>query len=379
MSSSRDERLAQALRELRPTPRPVFAAELDARAAAGFPRRRGTSPLARLIAVVRAIPPRRALLPVAGVGVAAVLLATAVLATFEGSKSGAGSPAAQRGLSSSGQHLPAPAPRAGSAASGTTGHGEAGETELEASAPSAATARRAGPYASQQQTRDIERSASIVLADGPSRVRSDTAQVFEAVQSAEGIVLHSTIRDGTAGEAGANFQLLIPTGRLGEAMAAFSAIAEVRSRHDSTADITAPTLSARERLQDSAARVQSLLAQLAAAETESQRAAVEVELQAERRRLAALRSQVSGLQRRANLSHVALRIETAAASGQGGGGWGLGNGFDDAGRILAIAAGVSVIGLAALAPLALLALLGWLVRRAWLDRARRAALLRTDV
>jgi hypothetical protein len=57
-----------------------------------------------------------------------------------------------------------------------------------------------------------------------------------------------------------------------------------------------------------------------------------------------------------------------------GGAWGIGNGFDDAGRILAIAAGVAVIGLAALAPFAILALLAWLARGAYVRRARAQAL-----
>jgi hypothetical protein len=119
-----------------------------------------------------------------------------------------------------------------------------------------------------------------------------------------------------------------------------------------------------------------LLAQLAGAESSAERAEVEVELNAERRRAAGLRSQLSALERRASFSRVSLRIETGASPGGSGGGgnWGVGDGLGDAGRILAIAAGVTVIGLAALAPLALLVLLGWLARRAWLRRARASAL-----
>jgi hypothetical protein len=219
----------------------------------------------------------------------------------------------------------------------------------------------------------------MTLSDDASKVRSDAGQVFEAVHAANGIVLHSAIRDGSSGAAGATFEVLIPTARLGDAMAAFAGIAEVRSRHESTADITAPTVSAQEHLQDSAARVKGLLTQLANADTGAERASVERELRAERNRMAALRSRLSGLERRANLSHVSLRIATGAgASGGSGGGWGIGDGFDDAGRILAVAVGVSVIGLAALAPLAILALLAWLARAAWVRSRRRAALARTD-
>ena len=54
MSSYRDDTdLAAALRALRPTPRPEFAAELDARVAAGFPRR-SARPLGGRLAAARA-------------------------------------------------------------------------------------------------------------------------------------------------------------------------------------------------------------------------------------------------------------------------------------------------------------------------------------
>ena len=215
----------------------------------------------------------------------------------------------------------------------------------------------------------------MTLSDDPSKVRADAGQVFEAVHAANGIVLHSAIRDGSSGAAGAEFELLIPTARLGDAMAAFAGIAGVRSRHESTADITAPTVSAQEHLQDSAARVKGLLTQLANADTDAERAAVEMELRAERNRMAALRSRLSGLERRANLSHVTLRIATGSGANEGsGGGWGIGDGFNDAGQILAVAAGVSVIGLAALAPLAIVVLLAWLARAAWVRTRRRTAL-----
>ena len=55
-----------------------------------------------------------------------------------------------------------------------------------------------------------------------------------------------------------------------------------------------------------------------------------------------------------------------------GGSWGIGDAFGDAGHILGIAAGVTLIGLAVLGPLALIALLTWLAHRAWV-RAQRGA------
>ena len=102
---------------------------------------------------------------------------------------------------------------------------------------------RPAPTPRRRRHRDIERSAPRSCS-APSRreVRADAAKVFEAVHAADGIVLRSSIRDGAAGDAGADFELLIPTAKLGDALASFSAIAEVRSRHESTQDITAPTV-----------------------------------------------------------------------------------------------------------------------------------------
>jgi hypothetical protein len=248
----------------------------------------------------------------------------------------------------------------------------------EASAPAASgsfnTFRPApGPYASHVARRDVERSAQIVLGDEASHVRDDAASVFEAVRTFHGIVLHSSIHDGSDGEAGATFDLLIPSGKLGAALAAFSEIAEVRSRSESTADVTGPTIGLGERLRDARAKAQSLLAQLAGAETEAAQEAIEAKLRSARRQVAALRARLAALERRTHLSEVSLRIETGGDAGLSGG-WGLGDALHDAGRILAIAAGVTLLGLAVVVPLALLCLLAWLTQRAWVRRGRERAL-----
>jgi hypothetical protein len=216
----------------------------------------------------------------------------------------------------------------------------------------------------------------MVLGTDPSEVRAAAGRVFDAVHGVDGIVLDSSVRGGEAGAAGADFELLIPSDRLGDALASFSRIAEVRSRQEATQDITAPIVGVGERLQDGRATVQSLLGELAGADTDEERAAVESQLRSERNRVAALRSRLSSLERRANFSRVSLRIDTgsAPAAADDGGAWGIGDGIDGAGRILAVAAGVTVIGLALLAPFALLALLAWLGRRAWLRSARSRAL-----
>jgi hypothetical protein len=402
-----DNYFAATLRSLRPMPRPTFAAELDERAAAGFGGRPslGDSPLGHLVASLRALPPRRLVLSAGITALAAVVAATAVVSVSEpGSNSS--SPAQLNALSGGVASSLAAQPRAGAASGGSAasssraahdGGEETGPTPYESavSGTAAAPAKTSGgsgaigtakvetapsstgPYASRVAQRDVEHSAQVVLGADPADVRKDAARVFEAVHTYNGIVLSSSIRDGGEGEAEAQFELLIPGARLGDALAAFSGIAEVRSRHQSTDDITAPTVRIGERLQDSRAKIEGLLEQLAGADTDAERAATEAELRTERRHAASLRSQLMTLQRRANLSRVSLQIETGAgSSGSSGDGssWGVGDALGDAGHILAIAAGVIIVGLAVAVPLALIVLLAWLANRAWIRHRRERAL-----
>jgi hypothetical protein len=377
MEPRRDEiQLIDALRSLRPTPRPEFTAELDERAAAGFPRRRGGSaPLAarRLLERLRATPPRRLLAPAGAFAVLAIGAATAVIALSEVETANRSQLSADVPAQPSRGALKPPAANDATAAT-------EGSSGVQYSAPvQSAEARQVAPLdrrlSPERLQRDIERSAQIVLGSDPAEVRRDSAKVLDAVHAFDGIVMRSAIRDGAEGEAGAVFDLLIPSRKLGDALAAFSAIAEVRSRREATRDITAPTVNTGERLRDTRAKIESLLVELAGADTSAERSAIETRLRAERRFAAWLRSRLDSLQRRAAFSRVSLRIETGAASAaDDGGAWGVSDGLDDAGRVLTIAAGVTVIALAILAPLAAICLLAWLVHRLWTRRRREQAL-----
>lgn len=397
-----DPNLSAALLALRPAPRPEFTAELDARATSGFrPNGRFAGRLARLASRLRSTPPRRLLAPAGAFALTAIVVATAVVSVTE---SGPGDPlekhfgAANSSFGAANSSLSAGSHRFGRAVqqgatpqiatpaaagndSSSVGANAGAEGLSRSFKPLSRSLKpfsdKSGPFASLAGHRDIERSAQMILGTEPADVRADAAKVFDAVHAADGIVLRSSIRDGEAGDAGAEFDLLIPSAKLGDALAAFSAIAEVRSRNESTLDITAPTVSVGEKLQDSQARIEGLLDQLADADTDAERAAVEAQLRAERRHAAALRSRLSDLRRRANFSRVSLRIETGEPSATGsesGGAWGIGDGLDSAGRILAVAAGVTVIALAILTPLALIALLTWLAYRTLVRRSRERAL-----
>jgi Domain of unknown function (DUF4349) len=391
-----DTDLATELRELRPTPRPEFTAELDARAAAGFPDEGGNqrSPLQRLAERLPRTPRWRVPALAGSVAVAAIAVATAVIAISEESEvtqiaQRPAAPPERLGRAAAKPPVQFSAPPATvrePAAGGVSRPSSEESREAAAAEDTAASAealnydgaapmRSSGPNAFLASRRDVERSAHLVLTTEPSEVRPAASRVFETVQSFDGIVLRSSIA-GDEGGGSAVFDLLIPSGKLGGAMAAFSEIADVRSRRDASSDVTGRTVGLEERLRDSSARIESLLAELASADTDAARTAVEAQLRSERRHAAGLRSALQGLERRVNLSRVSLRIEGGSA-GSGAGGddsWGVSDAFDDAGRILGIAAAVSVIGLAVLGPLALLALLAYAICRLWTKRSRVTAL-----
>jgi hypothetical protein len=374
MEPLRDDPLIADLQALRPTPRPRFAADLDERAAAGFPRR---SRLPRLsFERLRAIPSRRLLLSAGCGAVAAVALATILVVAnqrdsnttpLSGTSSSGGSTLGELNYFDGSGPYAKPAPAGGA-------EEESGAT-YQAEAPVTGSAAAANGSLASGNHRAVERSAGVVLAAQPEDVADDATRVFEAVHANNGIVMRSSTQEGAAGEAGASFELLIPSAKLGDAMAAFSEIDHVRSRHEATADITAPTVTAAELLKESRARIDSLLGQLEAAETEEEREAIEAELRHERRHASRLAGQLTHLHRRADFSRVSLRIETGGEhESSGGAAWGIDDALHDAGHVLTVAAAVTLVALAVLGPIVLIALLAWLSHRAWVRRERRRVL-----
>jgi Domain of unknown function (DUF4349) len=398
MERSRDhDKIATALAEARPAPREAFAEDLDDLVAAGFPRRSRfrRPPLAGLADRISARSPMRLSFAAAAVALVAIAVATVVIAS---SDSGSGSrtiaidsgptPRRPHGVQGSEVAPQVAAPESGSvqysdaipqaAATGSSSSRAVSPPVLNSSgadssaySPAHGSLETESSLANLSRHREIERSAEIGLLADPTDVADDSAKVFAAVHDANGIVLRSSTSSGKNGSA--RFELLIPSARLGDALAAFSSIDEVRSRHEATDDITKPTVTVSEELQDTQARVDSLLAQLAGAEVESEREAIAAELRSERGHAARLRNQLARLHQRTTYSRVLVRIQSGNST-ESGGAWGIGDAFHDAGHILGIAAGVTLVGLAVIAPLALLCLLAWLAQRLWLRSRRERAL-----
>lgn len=375
MEIHRDDALIAELRVLRPSPSPTFAEQLDRRAEGGF-QPEASAP-GRVGARLRGLSLRQVLAPVGATAVVALVAATAVLSLVGTNGDDAGDVHLSGGAGSEPQTQ---FEQAVPALPGKRAQSEEKSYDAGATYAGPLTPFSASSEVQLTRDRDVERAAQLTLRAPADKVAEDAREVFETVHAVGGIVLNSSINDGSGrpdghGRAEARFALLVPSAKLSDALASLSQIAEVASRRESTLDITAPTTRSEERVREANARIESLLSELAATETESDRAAVESELRFARRRAEALRASRDNLHQRADYTRVSLRIESAGGgAGADDGRWDVGDAIDDAGRVLSTAAGVSVLALAVLAPLILLAFLLWLGSRAWSRRARERAL-----
>jgi hypothetical protein len=350
--------LGELLREDPPRPDPAWARELDTRAAAGFPRPPRRSPWAVLKTH------RRALVPVVSFACVALLvvgLSTAELGTDESGSGGGGSIAVDEGDPSGGS----------SGASGgdeSAGSGSAGVREArkqEDSAGSTAAPRVApvpgqgagSPGSDGRRTRFQERSAALTLAARPSRIEDVANGILRVTDAAGGFVASSTVSGGAG--SGGSFELRIPTGRLDKAVADLSRLATVRERTQSSRDITAETLTARERLREAKREREGLLRALARATTINETEAVKARLRSVNRELAVARQSVRRVENRANYANVSVQLVATRDDGSPAplddGRWTPGDALEDSLRVLEVAAGIAVIALAIALPIALLA------------------------
>jgi hypothetical protein len=362
--------LALALREQRPRPSPAFGAELDEKVRRGFrdpgPRRRASG--------------QRwwhGLLTVPAFGLAfAVLLVVVVVATGPGGGSddeGGGGTATSESFDGGGGAAEGSASSAEEAAGGARSAQEpAGDT---------ATAGGLPPYpgpgtprADRRQRRSVERSASLTLAARPRDIDAVSARVQDVTRQQGGFVVSATVSSSTSGGGGGQFELRVPTRNLDAAVAALSRLGSVRERSQRAQDITLERVSARSRLTDALTERRSLLRQLAAAvtptETESIRRRLDIVAGEIERARAALRR----VRNRATFSTVTVTLIADRNAGAPGTApddeWTPGDAARDALRVLEVAAGVTLIALAAALPLALLGAAAALAAR-WTRRRRR--------
>ena len=361
-----DEQIATELRELRPKIEDRFAAELDAWAAEGFPslkeaktgRPAPSRPRTRVRDRFRRFR-ERPLLP-ALVGAAAVVLVVSVSVAVVMKDQGFQQSGDVDSLSRD-QAVPESTPLDGRAAQGQS---------IE---PAPTTVPPVPPAPGEQlkpgRERVQERSASMALSTEPGQVEDVSDGVVQVTDRYDGIVVSANVNTAD-GQGRANFDLRIPTQNLQAALSDLSDLAHVSSRNEGTLDITAPFVSAEERFADARAEVDTLLDQLAAADSPSEVASIREQLRLARQELAVARSELGALKQRADFSRLSVTVLGNGA----GDGWWIGDAADDALDVLEALAGATLITLAVLAPLSLLGYLAWLGLHEVRKRRRESAL-----
>lgn len=280
----------------------------------------------------------------------------------------------------------APAARVPHTAVKSAAPGTRSRTLASAGRPAAATAQTSASTASGAveapvpNGRKIVQGAQLSLTTNPSRIEDVAQEVFVVVGQVHGIVSTSTVTASGAPDAYAQFQLSIPSASLSQAMASLSSLryARVASRTDTTQDVNDQYQYDVTKLADDRALRASLLKQLAAATTQGQIDSLTIRLHDIDAAISTDRSNLAVLENQVNYSQVTVTVNGGAppvpVRTSSGGGFGLHQAAHDAGRVLTVAAGVVLIGLAALVPIALVAALGWWIAAAIRRRRRRQAL-----
>ncbi len=385
--------LAQALREARPTPEPEFTERLDQAVADHFPPewadeaalgrhgRGGIGSLAERFR--RRLGDRRILLPAMAGFAGLLLVATVVVSAVDSGRFGVEGGGGDDGGTTIIDREPA-----GSAAPSSANDSAAGTADkaVPESAPPASldqslsSATPAGPSAINDskdltKSRDVAREAEITLGTDPEDVQEVANKVVSVTDDHNGIVMDSKVTDGEEGRAGASFELLIPAGQIESAVADLSGIADLRSRSQELTDITAPTTKTEDKVADSKAKIASLLGELEETYDETERSEIERKIRWERNDLRYYESRLNRLQRRADYTPVSLKVETGGdSSSDEDSSWGLGEAVDDAGKLLGVAAGVTVLALAVAIPIGIVILIALALNRAWVRRSRRRVL-----
>jgi Domain of unknown function (DUF4349) len=355
-----DEQIGAELHALRETPSERFAAELDRRAAEGFPAAAGEPEVRgwrdRLAPLLRP--------QLAFAGAATLLLALIVSVAVIGSLE---DDVEQPSVQPSGDAAEEPQ----SLESGRAGDAAAERAPGMSVEPAPTTVPPVPPTEELKPGRERiqERSASMTLSTEPDEVDDVADGVIEVTERFDGIVVSSNVStsDGTGR---ASFDLRIPSQNLQAALAELSDLADVASRDEGTLDITAPFVSAEERFDDARAEVDALLDRLSEADSASEVASIREQLRTARADLAAARAELGSLKQRADFSRLSL---TVVGDGDGDG-WSIGDAAEDSVDVLEALGGAALVVLAVLVPLGAIAGFAWLGVRALRRRNREKVL-----
>lgn len=371
--------LALLLRDERPQPSANFAAGLDRRVAERFAPAQASGER-------KQHRPHRWWLwtPAAGLAAAVVVAIVIVVGGSHPASPGAGGGPSYNGAVASAPAERAPHTTAKSAKPGVLAAPptplNAATGQSAAATASAASAASTGAVAAPLPNgRKIVQGAQLSLSTDAKRVEAVAQEIFQVVGQVHGLVSNSTIT-ATGGPGGyAQFQLSIPSGSLPQAMSALSTLryARVASRTDTTQDVNDQYQADVTQVANDRALRASLLKQLAAATTQGEIDSLTIRLHDVDGAIASDQSALANLKNQVNYSQVTVTVNGGTPPlpvRTSSGGFGLGQAAHDAGRVLTVAAGVVLIGLAALVPIALVTALGWWIGAAIRRRRRQQAL-----
>ena len=327
--------LEALVRAARPAPDPAWAERLDRRVAERFPRP------ARWWQWPRLAPPL-----VAAGGIASVILVIVLIA-----HSARGGP--EKTSSGGSEVAVAPARTA---------------PEKSAAGSSAAAPDTSVTAQGRAQIRDV----SITLSTGPADVEDISDRAIRIADTLGGYVQDSSV----TARRGAQLTLRVPQDKLQQALAQLSRLAHVRSRTESTQDVTDQLGALRAAVRDARAYRDSLRRRLAHASSDREASSLRARLQRAEARLRAREREVAQLEHETSLATIDVRVQGDRRSGAApaGGRWTPGDALRDAGRVLEVIAGGVLIALAVGAPLAVLGALAALLARLYNRRRRERAL-----
>jgi hypothetical protein len=373
--------LALLLRAERPPISDSFARKLDARAEQQF----GAAPASKRAASKRFFSRTWVWAPAATAGA----LAASVAIVFAIGSSGGG----MSGFRPTSATAPAPSTQSSSAttaaASGTAKQN--GLATPSRAAPTRSSAANAGGVASTpaaapggltpsspSSSRKVVQSSQLALTTAPNQIDLVAQELYKVLDPVGGIVQSSQVTQTGGLDGSATFQLSVPSSQLSVTMGRLSQLphSRVASRTDSTQDVTNQYNGLTTRLADARSLRTALLKQLALASTTQQLDSLKAQIHDADAEIAAYLGQLAGLGHQINYSQVSVSISAAAVPVSPGSssGFTIGKALHTAGRVLTVAAGVALIGLAGLLPVALVVALIWWITAALKRRRREHAL-----
>jgi type IV secretory pathway VirB2 component (pilin) len=216
--------------------------------------------------------------------------------------------------------------------------------------------------------REVARTARLTLAADGGKIETLADRVNAMTDRFGGYVAQSNVRAGEGDKGRASFLLMLPAAKYQDALASLSKLAHVRSRTQSSEDITTTVNSNERALAYSKARVAVLEAKLAKAQGPVAKASAQHSLDRAQFRMRQAARRVRADRTRVNFVPLEMTIvadKSAANAGKGT----IGKAVDQAGKLLTGAVAVLIVALAVILPLALIGAASVFGYRRW-RRAR---------